>query len=375
MKVLFGASVYNHLSTFHKPFMKWFQNNGYEVHAIGSNSMGRKDELLEMDVICHDVDFDRIPFSKKNIAALRNLDDLFKKECFDLIHVHTPTAAFLTRYAASKHKQGKVLYTAHGFHFYEGASRKNWALFYPAEKLAVKWTDGLVVMNDEDYKLGKRLGFKEEHNLFYVHGVGVDLNEFKANDFESEVDIRSELGLESTSLIVSCIAELSTRKNQLFLLENWKAIVQECPTAHLLFVGNGPDLDKLNTFIDEHEISNVYFLGFRKDVPKIIASSSAVTLLSKHEGLPRCLMEAMAVGKPIIASNVRGSRDLVDDNKTGYLIELNDNEELQKKFIKLLNSDDIRNDFGIKAKEKIEDYSIVKVLDEMAQIYKKYLPR
>ena len=107
MKVLFGASVYNHLSTFHKPFMKLFQEQGYEVHAIGSNSMGRKDELIEMGIICHDIDFDRFPFSKKNLNALRNLRDLFDDQYFDLIHVHTPTAAFLTRYAAMSKNRGK----------------------------------------------------------------------------------------------------------------------------------------------------------------------------------------------------------------------------------------------------------------------------
>ncbi len=373
MKVLFGASVYNHLSAFHKPYIKHFQNQGYEVHAIGSNSMGRKDELIEMGVICHDIDFDRIPFSKKNIIALRKLNQLFKQQYFDLIHVHTPTAAFLTRYAASKHKQGKVLYTAHGFHFYEGAPKKNWALFYPAEKMAVKWTDALVVMNDEDYQLGKRLGFQEEKNLFSVHGVGVDLEEFKVQDTSGAKTIRDELGLERDTQIISYIAELSTRKNQMFLLENWQAIIKECPKAHLVFIGEGSDEEKLKRYIKENDLMNVHLLGFRKDVPNIIAASDIVTLVSKHEGLPRCLMEAMAVGKPIIASDVRGSRDLVDDRRTGYLVGLDDEEKLRTRFISLLKDEKARREFGDQARAKIEDYSLTNVLNEMSSIYQRFL--
>lgn len=353
--------------------MKRFQDQGFEVHAIGNNSMGRKDELVAMGIICHDVEFYRIPLSGKNLKAVKVLNELFEKEYFDLIHVHTPTAAFFTRYVASKHKQGRILYTAHGFHFFKGAPLKNWALFYPAEKYALKWTDGLIVMNTEDFQLAKKLGYKKNENVFKVHGVGVNMSEFNSKRVSGEQCIRDELKLGESELIISCIAELSSRKNQMFLLENWQAITEIVPNAHLLLIGNGVEKSKIKKFIKNQKLQNVYMLGFRHDVSEIISSSDIITLVSKHEGLPKCLMEAMACGKVIVTTNIRGSRDLVEHEKNGLVVELGDNNHLVQSFINLLNSEQLRIDYGDRGQMKIQDYSLKKVIGEMDQVYSRYL--
>jgi len=371
-KILFVASVYAHFAAFHKPFMKMFQEKGYEVHAAGSNSMNRKDELNEMGVICHDVEFERFPFSKKNLKALKELNALFQVHYYNLIHVHTPTASFLTRYIASKHNQGKILYTAHGFHFFKGASRKNWLLFYPAEKMAKRWTDGLLVMNGEDFSLGKKLGFKENQNMFHVHGVGVDLNEFH-EAINKKTCLKEELSLDSNAVVICCVAELSARKNQMFLLENWETIVERCPAANLVLIGSGNDSAKIKAYITENEMRNVHLLGYRSDVPSIIASSDIVTLVSKQEGLPRCLMEAMACAKPIITTNIRGSKDLVDNGQCGLVVDLGDRERLIKSFITLIEDEQLRVNYGKSGRKKIQDYILPTVLTEMEEIYSRYL--
>ncbi|MET4560632.1 glycosyltransferase family 4 protein [Lysinibacillus parviboronicapiens] len=372
-KILFGASVYQHLTAFHRPFMKWFQEKGYEVHAVGSNSLGRKAEIEEMGVICHDIDFERLPLSRRNINAYKQLKKLFSTHYFDLIHVHTPTASFLIRYAAKKAQQGKIVYTAHGFHFFKGSSTKNWLAFYPAEKLAAKWTDALIVMNKEDFISGERLGFKKNEDLFFVNGVGVDLKEYKVNNPEGDNFLKTELKLENDAVLITCVAELSKRKNQFFLLENWGSIISKAQNVHLVFVGKGPDEEKIKTFINEHDISNVHLLGYRTDVPKIISASDIITLVSKQEGLPRCLMEGMAVGKPIISTNIRGSADLVSNEQTGFLVDLDDSENLIKSIIELAENEEMRYEFGHNAKIKIEKYSINNVLKDMENIYSKLL--
>lgn len=353
--------------------MNMFLDKGFEVHAIGSNSMGRKEELTAMGVVCHDMEFYRIPLSSKNMRALKQLDDLLSEEYFELIHVHTPTAAFLTRYIVSKHQQGKIIYTAHGFHFYKGAPLKNWLLFYIAEKLAVRWTDGLIVMNKEDYQLGKKLGYKEQENLFKVHGVGVDLTEFQSTISNNNINIRKELGLKDDSLIVCCVAELSARKNQLFLLENWPSIVMKCPNAHLIFIGTGSNEKKIKEYITKQEIRNVHLIGFRRDVNQILASSDIVTLVSKQEGLPKCLMEAMACGKVVVATNVRGSRDLVEHESTGIVVGLGDDASLVQSFVTVLQSDRLRLEYGRNGQKKVQNYSLQIVLREMDEIYSRYL--
>ena len=352
--------------------MKTLKDKGYEIHAAGSSSLKRKEELIEIGVICHDVDFNRLPVSINNKKAVRQLHNLFENLYFNLIHVHTPTAAFLTRYTASKHNQGKVLYTVHGFHFFKGANLKNWLFFYPVEKLAQRWTDGLIVMNKEDYNLGIKIGFREKFNLFTTHGVGVDLNEFQTEQVEMKY-IKQELRLNENAVVISCVAELSSRKNQMFLLENWMTISSKCPNAHLLLIGGGNDSDKINRFITEKGIKNVYLLGFRRDISRIIASSDIVTLVSKHEGLPRCLMEAMACAKPIITTNVRGSRDLIDNLQNGIIVNLGDRKHLINGFIQLINDKKLRNFYGENGKKKILDYEINKVISEMNEIYSYYL--
>lgn len=371
-RILFVASVYAHLAAFHIPFMKTLKDKGYEIHAAGSSSLKRKEELIEIGVICHDVDFNRLPVSINNKKAVRQLHNLFENLYFNLIHVHTPTAAFLTRYTASKYNQGKVLYTVHGFHFFKGANLKNWLFFYPVEKLAQRWTDGLIVMNKEDYNLGIKIGFREKFNLFTTHGVGVDLNEFQTEQVEMKY-IKQELRLNENAVVISCVAELSSRKNQMFLLENWMTISSKCPNAHLLLIGGGNDSDKINRFITEKGIKNVYLLGFRRDISRIIASSDIVTLVSKHEGLPRCLMEAMACAKPIITTNVRGSRDLIDNLQNGIIVNLGDRKHLINGFIQLINDKKLRNFYGENGKKKILDYEINKVISEMNEIYSYYL--
>ena len=128
-KILFSATVYTHLANFHKPFIKSLQDKGYEIHAAANPDHGRKDEIESMGVICWDIPFSRSPINKGNIISLKKLKHLFKSHYFELIHVHSPVAAFLVRYSAKRAKQGKVLYTAHGFHFFKGAPKKNWYLF------------------------------------------------------------------------------------------------------------------------------------------------------------------------------------------------------------------------------------------------------
>lgn len=372
-KVLFCASVYQHLSAFHKPYMRWFLEKGYEVHAVGSNNLGRKDELEEMGVICHDIDFARLPFSRENLKAYKQLSNLFSEYYFELIHTHTPTASLLIRHAAFKAKQGKIIYTAHGFHFFEGASKKNWLLFYPAEKMAAKWTDLLIVMNQEDLVSGENLGFKVGEDLFLVNGVGVDLREYAIDNQNGDRNLKQELMLSEDAVLISCIAELSSRKNQFFLLENWKEIVASVPDIHLVLVGKGPDEQMLKNYIIKNNIFNVHLLGYRKDIPQILASSDIVTLVSKQEGLPRCLMEGMALKKPIITTNIRGSSDLVVNDETGLLVNLNDNKALVEAIIKLATNENLRSIFGENGGIKIQDYCIDNVLEDMTKIYEEQL--
>lgn len=370
--MLFLATVYGHLAAFHIPFMLLLKDMGYEVHAAACFD-GREDEVQSAGIMCWNVSFDRSPYNPKNFKAFLQLRDLLKNCHFDLIHVHTPVAAFLGRYIAKATGQGSVLYTAHGFHFYKGAPLRNWLAYYTAERLASYWTDGLIVMNSEDLESGLRLGFEYEKNLFHVHGVGVDLSHYLTQETSTGESIRSELAIPTEDVVVTCVAEMIPRKNHMFLLDAWKRLSMRCLNCYLLLVGTGKLMAILQEKVRGEKIPRIHFLGFRSDVAQILCESDVVTLTSNHEGLPRCIMEAMAAGKPVVATDVRGSRDLVEHGITGLLVETDDVEGLTNALDKLSTDVQLRSTMGEAALDRINDYSMEVVLAEMKALYDKFL--
>ena len=370
-KVLFIATVYTHLANFHIPFMKLFQEKGYEVHAAASSVDGRREEIEAVGVCCHEIEFSRSPLSLANLKAFRQLMRFLKSQRFELIHVHTPIAAFLGRLAAKLTKQGSILYTAHGFHFYKGAPSLNWLIYFTAEKIAVKWTDALIVINEEDFANARRLGFKPDKNLFFVNGVGVDIESYSSS--EDKGLMRKELGIDAEALLVLCLAELTNVKNHDLLLDAWLQLVMEYDNIHLLLVGTGKDEEKLKLKVKDKLIPRVHFLGFRSDISNILADSDIAVLTSKREGLPKSLMEAMAAKKPVVATNVRGNRDLVDNERTGFIIELGDVQGFVKALGNLISDSQLRLSMGAAGRGKIANYSLHNVLAKMTRIYDRFL--
>lgn len=372
-KILFIATVENHLLSFHVPFMKYFQDKGCEVH-VATKLRERKRKLEQYGIVCRDVNFSRSVNPLTALKALMQLVKLMRENKYSLVHVHTPMASFLGRLAAKLTHTKPVLYTAHGFHFYQGAPWYYWAFIYPTEYIAARWTDGLIVINQEDYINAQRMGFKPNKNLFFVHGVGIDLKKIISVSF-SNGRIKKQLDIKEKDIIISCVAEFTSNKNQLFLLEGWKKLVQEFNNIHLLFIGKGKNLNNLKEYVRQNSLPRVYFLGYRNDVPQILLKSDIVVLVSKREGLPRSIMEAMALGKPIIVSNVRGNRDLADQGKNGFLIELGDIDGLVSSMKELITDDKLRAEMGRASLEKIKDYSLEKVLIELSSIYDYYLEK
>ncbi|MDD2498870.1 MAG: glycosyltransferase family 4 protein [Desulfitobacteriaceae bacterium] len=369
-KILFVATMYTHLANFHKPFIRLLQDRGYEVHAAASNAEGRREEIEAIGVRCWEIPFSRVPISRINLASCRLLKEILDNERFELVHVHTPVAGLYSRWLAKISGQ-KVIYTAHGFHFFRGAPFVNWLVYYPAERLAARWTDGLIVMNEEDFAAGKRMGFIPGKTLYFVHGVGVSLSDFYSGEESS--GCRESLGIPAEHIVVTCVADITPRKNHSFLLDAWQVLAQRNRKIHLVLVGEGrfrPDLEKR---VSGENIPRVYFIGFRNDVPEILRGSDIVTLVSRHEGLPKCLMEAMACGKPVVASDVRGNHDIVKDGETGLLISLNSVPDLVRALERLADDKLLREKMGEAGRRRIENYSLDRVLKEMAIIYDMFL--
>lgn len=360
----------SHIACFHQPFLKWFQEQGYIVH-IASNNKEQAGVLKYYDQKFQ-VDLQKSPYSLKNLKAFKQLKKIMQDNKYDLVHVHTPMGSIIGRLAAKATNTRPVIYTAHGFHFYRGASFINWLLYYRIEKLFSRITNEIIVINDEDYNIAKKK-FNKVCKISKVHGVGVDLTAYYPQTPEVVEQNRHKFGFTKDDFILTYIGRLVKDKNQSFVIKIMRELVKINKHFKLLLVGLG-DKDTYQKLIDKYNLNDhVFLLGFREDINDIINISDIIVSSSLHEGLPRNIMEAMACGKPIIATNVRGHTDLIIDNVNGYLFRVNDEHGFIERVLYLYQHEDVRKEFGERSLKMVEKYKLDHVLEEMKAVYSKYI--
>ena len=356
-KVLFTATVDSHILQFHIPYLKWFKEQGYEVH-VATNG----DEKIEYCDVKHKIPFERSPIKINNIKAIFKLKKIIENEKFDIIHCHTPMGSVVTRLAAKnarKKYKTKIIYTAHGFHFFKGAPLLNWIIFYPIEKNLSKYTDCLITINEEDYNLAKRK-FKSKR-IEFVNGVGVDKSkfDFKMSDTEKH-ELRQSLGLKDDDFVIIYVAELSKRKNQGMLIKVIKKLVDDGKENIKVIL---PGIDSMNGYYQEMTKklkieNNIKFLGYRKDIPRLLKISDLYVSTARQEGLPVNIIEAMFSGLPIIATDCRGNRDIVEN-----LVRINNINELYQNIKKSICDSEKYISSNITNKYELEN--IIKVTGEI----------
>lgn len=334
-KVLFVASVKIHIISFHLPYLKWFKEQGYEVH-VAANSTDDVD-IPNCDVF-HNINFERFPFSKSNLKAYGDLKEIILKNYFDIIHCHTPVASVLTRLAARTAKSTTVIYTAHGFHFYDGAPLLNWLIYYPVERFCAKFTDKLITINTEDYERANQWSLRNNGKVYYVPGVGVDFSKFNSNNIDVAKK-KQELGISEDSEVILSVGELNENKNHEVVIRAIAEIKDQ--NFVYLIAGKGQLKDYLERLIAEKGlIGKVKLLGYRTDINELLKITDLFVFPSKREGLPVSLIEAMASSVNCIASDIRGNRDLLTENKRFQIDELNELHKLVTK--ELSNHNEIK---------------------------------
>lgn len=295
---------------------------------------------------------------RDNIRAIREIKEITEKGKYDIVHCHTPIAATCTRLACRKiRKNGvRVIYTAHGFHFYTGAPIKNWLLYYPIEWLCSYWTDSLITINTEDYKRAK------EHlhagQTKYIPGIGVDTLKF--NSCHDGSKIRDELQIGKNEFVLLSVGELNTNKNHSSVIKAISGL-----TLTYIITGEGEKREELVELATKCR-SHVLFTGFRTDVADFYSAADAYILPSLREGLNVSLMEAMASGLVCTASRIRGNTDLMDHNG-GFLIDPKDIGGIKKTVEKMMLSD--RKKMGDYNKKKIQSFSTDVINKQMRDIY------
>lgn len=372
LKVLFVATVRSHIGQFHMPFIRELKSRGVEVHAAYKDNSADKPglDLSAIDRV-FEVPFERQPLRLENIKAYFVLKKIINENNYDAIHCHTPMGAVIARLAARKaRKKGtKVIYTAHGFHFFAGASRKNWLLFYPVEKYLSKFTDCLITINQEDYDLATSKQFRAKR-ICKVHGVGVELDRFHYTDEDEKAKLREEYGYSPDDFIMIYPANLVHEKNHSMLFDSLQIIVRETNDVKLILPGQPICVEEYKkVLLDMGLIDYVDFLGYRRDIEKLVGLSDISVSPSKREGLPVNLIEAMAIGNAIVATDVRGNNDLVEDGVNGYLVKVGDSETMAQRILELIGDRDKLSAFGRASRDRVEAFSTDSVNREMTDIY------
>ena len=303
---------------------------------------------------------------KENYIAYRNLNKVLKAEKIDVIHCNTPIGGVLGRICGHKNKTSKVIYTVHGFHFYKGNNKFKNFIFRSIEKYLARWSDAIITMNQEDYEAANKFKLRNNGKVYFVHGVGIDLEQFKDIKVD-KIYKKHELGLNDDDNIIISVGDINKNKNISLLID----IIAKCnnPKIKCLICGSGNDIDSLKDKASKLHVDNqILFLGFRKDIKELLKIADIYVSTSLREGLPRALMEAMASGLPCVVSNIRGNTDLIRNDVGGFCCDTID------EYVMAINSiaekKELVESFKNYNLAKIKEYDIKKVINEIKEIYK-----
>ena len=371
-KVLFTATVVKtHIMEFHIPYLEMFRQMGWQTAVAARNDYENPADcrIPHCDTF-YDIPFERLPWKKANLRAYRELKAIIDLEQFDIIHCHTPVGAMITRLAArDARKRGtKVIYTAHGFHFFKGAPLQNWLLFFPAEWLLAPLTDVLVTINREDYAFAKKRIHAKR--IEYVPGVGVDTGKFRTGTGGRE-EKRRELGFGEKDFLILTVAEMTKNKNHATVLKAL-ALLKDKPefaSMYYLICGRGEQREALEQEAQTLGISaHVRFLGYRQDVPELNICSDVFAFMSFREGMPVALMEAMSCGLPTVCSRIRGNTDLIEDGVNGLFVK-NTPQGVAEGLLRLYRAPELRARLGHAAAESVAKFDAKEVRQRMKEIY------
>ena len=376
-KALMVAHVAYAIEMFNMSNIRLLISMGYEVQ-VACNFDDRsslsdekvallKDKLTALGVKFHNIPFKRMPLKPQNLKAYSQLKTLIDIEKFDLIHCHTPVGGIITRLAAiaSRRKnRTRVIYTAHGFHFFKGAPLVNWLIYFTAEKFCSYFTDTVITINKEDYHNAEtKLNAKK---VYYVPGVGVD-TDFFAGTAGKRDELLKEISADKDSIVLLSVGELSDRKNHGVSIKALSEI--ENKNVHLIIAGTGEKREEFLSLAKELGVdSRVHLLGFRTDIAELLKSADIFLFPSIQEGLPVALMEAMACGLPVICSEIRGNTDLIDET-CGVLCSATDANAFKTAIEKLINNPEMRKTMVENALERSKNYDIKIIENHMKDIY------
>ena len=364
MRILYVTTV-GGMMGFFKSFIYMLIKEGHTVD-IACNRIEDIPELYrELGCRIYKLPCERKPLRIGNIKSVGKIKNIVSVGEYDIVHCHSPIASICTRLGCARlRKRGvRVIYTAHGFHFYKGAPLTNWLLYYPMEKLCSRFTDVLITINREDYLLA--VNKMKAKRTIYVPGVGIDIAKYTALRVNKR-EKREEIGVPVDAIMLLSLGELNENKNHQTVIYALGQMGEK--NIHYVIAGKGDLKNELLSLAKRLGISHrVHLLGYRRDVGELCKASDIYIHPSFREGLPVSLMEAMACGLPVIASDTRGCADLVKENG-GMLFDPNNAEECRECIESLIDTD--MEAVGWRNTASLSEYSLDRINTQMKEIYR-----
>ncbi|SRR5579883_1355110 len=371
-RLLMVATVPDFLRAFLLPYARYFRARGWQVDAAARGATRDVDCGQAFDRVW-DIPWSRHPLAAANfLRAPRRIQEIMARGSYDLVHVHTPVASFVTRWSLG-HPQTpgapKVIYTAHGLHFYRGAPALRNLIFRTLEEVAGRQTDYLVVLNAEDRQAALDSRLVAPGRLRHMPGIGVDTQVYSPDAISDArvAALRAELGLASGQAAFLMIAEFNPGKRHRDAIQALARL--EGGDAVLLLAGTGRLVRPMSQLAERLGVSRrVRFLGYRRDIPALLRACIASVLPSEREGLPRSIIESLALAVPVIATDIRGVRDLVD-SENGLLVPVGDADRLAHAMSWMLRNPDRARAMGEQGRRRIAAYDLRLVLSRHEDLY------
>jgi glycosyltransferase involved in cell wall biosynthesis len=378
MKILHICAVGFTVKNLLLPQINWFLSQGFSIEIACSPGQEVK-QLQDQGYTIHPIQIDRRIDLKSNLGSIYQLAQLIQGNRYDLVHVHTPVASVLGRVAAKLAAAKRIIYTAHGFYFHDNMPAGQYRFYHSVERIAGWLTDLILTQSREDLATAEKTGLCSPQKLRYL-GNGVDLERFQRSNLSPshQQQLQQALNLPTTAFpIIGMTGRITAEKGYRELIEALEKLRPHFPDLHLLVIGGQLSSERdvfqsqLSDLIQQENLEHcVTFTGFRSDIPELLGLVDIFTLPSYREGLPRSILEAMAMELPIVATDIRGCREAVADNQTGLIVPPRDSDKLADALGQLAADASMREKFGMVGRQRVEaEYDERFVFDRLAAAY------
>lgn len=371
-KVLFVATVGGFVSQFEMNDVRLLQDKSCEVHYAANfdnNVYHIEEKIYEKNYIkTHNVPLAKSPFSiSKNYKAYKDIKRIIDSENISLVHCHTPVGGVIARMAAVRSKsKPRVVYTAHGFHFYKGAPLVNWCIYYFIERMMAGCTDAIVTINEEDYQRACGFNLRADGRVYKIPGVGIDLDRYR----KEKKLIKSNIEDKDIRFRIVSVSEINKNKNHKVVIKAIKNLMAHGEFVYYDIYGKGQNEGSLRKYIDKLGVGDyVKLKGYIVKPEEVLHNADCFVFPSIREGLGMSALEAMACGLPVIARENRGTKEYMVNGHNGIVCRTDNAKEYAEAILKLKNSEESRKVMGRNARETVRKFSIAHTEVIMRQVY------